>query len=344
MPNVIRQTALRILIATFVAVGMLSLAACNAANGGNMMPAPNAGRNAQLTTPTAATKPDSMRRPWNAVHNWAYWLDNPNLDQISRSNYELVVIDYSADGSAAKAFTARQIETLRNSSCQRRVVAYLSIGQAESYRGYWQSNWKEGSPIWLAAPDPDWSKNYWVHYWDPAWQRIIYHYLDAIIAAGFDGVYLDRIDAYQEDYAAGHEDDMVRFVSDIAQYARSHSPLGEDFGIIAQNAEDLAQYHPRYVRLLTGIGREEVYIQATNQPTSAVMRNTVEHNLDFFRQNSRAGLVLTVDYATNADMIRIAYEHAHAKGYIPYVTQVALDHLQINAGYEPVCRPVTPSS
>ncbi len=84
MPNVIRQTALRILIATFVAVGMLSLAACNAANGGNMMPAPNAGRNAQLTTPTAATKPDSMRRPWNAVHNWAYWLDNPNLDQISR--------------------------------------------------------------------------------------------------------------------------------------------------------------------------------------------------------------------------------------------------------------------
>ncbi|HZO71724.1 MAG TPA: MJ1477/TM1410 family putative glycoside hydrolase [Ktedonobacteraceae bacterium] len=344
MPNVIRQTALRILIATSVAVSMLPLAACNAANGGNMMSTPDAGSSAQHTTPTAATKPGSMRRPWNAVHNWAYWLDNPNLDQISRSNYELVVIDYSADGSAAKAFTARQIAMLRNSSCQRRVVAYLSIGQAESYRGYWQSNWKEGSPIWLAAPDPDWSGNYWVHYWDPDWQRIIYHYLDAIIAAGFDGVYLDRIDAYQEDYAAGHEEDMVRFVSNIAQYARSHSPLGEDFGIIAQNAEDLAQYHPEYVRLLTGIGREEVYVQATNQPTSSAVRAAVEHDLDIFRQNSQAGLVLTVDYATNAAMIRTAYEHAYAKGYIPYVTQAALDHLQINAGYEPGCRPVTPSS
>ncbi|HEU5230610.1 MAG TPA: MJ1477/TM1410 family putative glycoside hydrolase, partial [Ktedonobacteraceae bacterium] len=244
----------------------------------------------------------------------------------------------------SKAFTAQQIEMLRHSSCQRRVVAYLSIGQAESYRGYWQPGWKEGSPVWLAGPDLDWNQNYWVHYWDAAWQRIVYHYLDAIIAAGFDGVYLDRIDAYQEDYAAGHESDMVRFVSNIAQYARSHSTLGEDFGIIAQNAEDLAEDHPDYVRLLTGIGREEVYIQATNQPTSAAMRSAVEHNLDYFRKNSRAGLVLTVDYATDAAMIRMAYDRSRAKGYIPYVTQVDLNHLQLNASYEPVCQPIVPSS
>ena len=342
MSNVIKQTALRILIATTVAVSMLTIVACNPLDRGNTMNtmhSPNADATNQHTVAKAPSNPLDIRRPWNAIHNWAYWLDNPHLDQLGQSQYELVVIDYSADGSAQKAFTAQQIEQLRQSSCQRRVVAYLSIGQAESYRGYWQQNWKEGSPAWLGPPDPNWDKNYWVNYWDPAWQHLIYRYLDAIIAAGFDGVYLDRIDAYQEAYAAGHEDDMVQFVSNLAHYARTHSSLGADFGIIVQNAEDLAQDHPDYVRLVTGIGREEVYVQATNQPTSASDRSSIEGNLDRFRQNSQGGLVLTVDYATNPEMVHLAYVRASAKGYIPYVTQAALDHLQTNVGYAPVCHP-----
>jgi cysteinyl-tRNA synthetase len=281
----------------------------------------------------------SSRRPWNDVQNWTYWLDNPDLERISTTNFELVVIDYSVDGSVKKAFTSGQIDTLRRASCQRRVVSYLSIGQAESYRWYWQQGWKEGTPTWLCMPDPDWEENYWVHYWDSAWQRIIYRSLDAIIAAGFDGVYLDRIDAYQESYAAGHEEDMVHFVAAIAHYARSHSPLGEDFGIIVQNAEELAVHHTDYVRLVTGIGREEVYIQATNMPTSPQERANAERYLDLFLQESRGKLVLTVDYANHADLVRTAYERAQAKGYIPYVTGVGLDHLQINPGYEPMCHP-----
>jgi len=40
-----------------------------------------------------------------------------------------------------------------------------------------------------------------VRYWDPRWQAVIYGsasaHLDRILAAGFDGVYLDIIDAYQ---------------------------------------------------------------------------------------------------------------------------------------------------
>ena len=43
--------------------------------------------------------------------------------------------------------------------------------------------------------------NYKVRYWDPDWQAIIYgnhdSYLAKILSAGFDGVYLDLIDAYE---------------------------------------------------------------------------------------------------------------------------------------------------
>ena len=280
------------------------------------------------------------RRPWTSVHNWVYWINNPDLSQISSSAYELAVIDYSADGSGDAAFTAAQIARLRASGCHRRVVAYFSIGEAESYRWYWQAGWRPGAantPPWLVGADPDWPDNYWVRYWDPSWRQVIFQYLDRILAAGFDGVYLDRIDAYAEPYAAGHTDDMLRLVSEIASYARARSPLGQDFGVIAQNAEELGPDHPDYVRTLTGIGREEVYVQATDTPTAPGDTSGAEADLQTFRQSSRGHLVLTVDYASQPKLIRMAYTRSRAQGFVPYVTDVALDSLRVNPGYAPTC-------
>ena len=48
---------------------------------------------------------------------------------------------------------------------------------------------------------PDWEGNYKVRYWEEDWQAIIYgdadSYLQKILDAGFDGVYLDIIDAFE---------------------------------------------------------------------------------------------------------------------------------------------------
>ena len=355
----LRMKFMHVLIAAVAAVSIITSTACNAPGSGNTgsgntgpvapsptskarqgMPSPTASRSQGIASPTANAGSKEMRRPWSAIHNWTYWLNNPNLQQLAATNFELIVVDYSADGSAPRAFSSAQIHTLRNATCQRRVMAYLSIGQAESYRGYWQQGWRQGTPAWLDAPDPNWANNYWVHYWDSAWQQIIYRYIDDIIAAGFDGIYLDRVDAYEESYAAGHEDDMVRFIMNLAHYGRVHSPLGEDFGVIVQNAENLAMKHKDYVQTVTGIGREEVYIQATNRPTSASERTDAESLLDIFRQNSRGKLVLTIDYANQADLINTAYNQSRVKAYIPYVAPVGLDRLQMNVGYEPTCRSI----
>ncbi len=320
-----------------IIIMMMSSAGC-----ASQTPEPEARRGTPVV-PKKTVQPGSngklSPRPWTAVRNWAYWLDNPDLKQLGGSNYQLVVIDYSADGSASKAFSQKQIEQLRRSSCQKRVVAYLSIGQAESYRGYWQKGWKPGSPDWLGQPDSDWRKNNWVRYWDPAWQKIIYAYLDKIIAAGFDGIYLDRIDAYQQDYADGHEDDMVKFVQDLAGYARAHSSLKQDFGIIAQNAEDLAADHDDYVRTVTGIAREEVYVGATNKTVSKAQTRGTEANLDRFRKYSQGHLVLTVDYVDRPELMHQVYQQARARSYVPYVTGVGLNRLQTNQEFNPGCDP-----
>jgi cysteinyl-tRNA synthetase len=273
----------------------------------------------------AANPPQSGSLPWRNVRSWAYWLDNPDLVQLGASRFDLLVIDPSADGSAARMFTAQQLERLRRAQPRRRVVAYLSIGQAEAYRGYWQRTWRPGLPEWLGTEDSAWPGNYWVKYWQPAWRAVLYRYLDAIIAAGFDGMYLDRVDAYQERSAGGHREDMVRLVTDLARYARAHASGGADFGVIVQNAEELAEGHPGYVGLVTGVAREEVYIRATDRPTSRPERLRAQRYLDLFLRRSR--LVLTIDYASRPELVCAAYRLSLAQGYLPCVSAVGLDRL-----------------
>jgi cysteinyl-tRNA synthetase len=77
----------------------------------------------------------------------------------------------------------------------------MSVGEAEDYRYYWRSEWKKDPPGWLDEENPEWEGNYKVHYWDTEWHSILYRsegaYIDRILDAGFDGVYLDLIDAYE---------------------------------------------------------------------------------------------------------------------------------------------------
>ena len=141
------------------------------------------------------------------VHSWLYQLQRMNIDSIAASSYDLVVMDYSSDGSADGEFTSSQIQQLKDTG--KIVLSYMSIGEAEDYRYYWQSDWTEGNPLWLGPTNQAWVGNYKVRYWMDGWKSIIMGspdaYLDKIIAAGFDGIYLDIIDAY---YFFGPEGDM----------------------------------------------------------------------------------------------------------------------------------------
>lgn len=122
------------------------------------------------------------------------------LNEIRDTNYDVLLIDAFYDG---ELFTAEDIAALKNKANggARLVIAYLSIGEAEDYRYYWMNQWKSSPPLWLAEENPNWPGNYKVRYWDPEWQEIIYgsriSYLGKILDAGFDGVYLDIIDAFE---------------------------------------------------------------------------------------------------------------------------------------------------
>ncbi|HRJ70325.1 MAG TPA: endo alpha-1,4 polygalactosaminidase [Beijerinckiaceae bacterium] len=221
---------------------------------------------------------------------WTYQLQGLDTGRAAVEAEDLLVIDYSRDGSAEGALRPAEVEALKlKADGERRVVvSYLSIGEAESYRYYWQKGWSmvqagaagreaadaqksvtecaadddEGesallpapsgakvpgpnAPGWLHYENVQWKGNYYVRFWEPEWQRIIFgtptSYLDRIIDAGFDGVYLDRADVYGfwKGAHATSEDDMVDFIAELSAYAKARNP---DFLVILQNAEDLVRH------------------------------------------------------------------------------------------------------
>lgn len=288
-----------------------------------------------------------------SINDFAYQLQDVDLAAMGDTEFDLVIIDYSQDGDEASRFAAEEISALKNSAEDgepRVVLAYISIGEAEDYRWYWNSGWDanndgspdSGAPLWLGPSNPDWPGNYKVRYWEADWQSIIYgssaSYLDKIIEAGFDGVYLDIIDAYEYwgpdgesglDRAAA-EREMVDFVRMIADYARTVK-LRTDFWVVPQNGEALA-YHSDYVQMVTGIGKEDLwYDDNTPQPPAYTAEAIAD--LDVFRQAGK--LVLVTDYVTQGNLVDDFYSKAESKGYVPYATVRDLDRLTINPGHEP---------
>jgi cysteinyl-tRNA synthetase len=139
--------------------------------------------------------------------NFLYLINDQNyssaeefVDEISATGYDMLVVDLFCCGAQLDPAQVWQLGH-KPGGADRIVLCYMSIGEAEDYRWYWQPSWETDPPGWLGPENPDWPGNYLVEYWDPGWQAIIYGssdaYLDRILDAGFDGVYLDKIDAFE---------------------------------------------------------------------------------------------------------------------------------------------------
>lgn len=286
----------------------------------------------------------------SGVESWAYQLQNIDLGGLAASDYDLIVIDYADNGG--NPFPRGEIARLKESG--KIVLSYFSIGEAETYRPYWNPAWvidtgdecfaelSGAAPAWLDPANPEWCGNYAVRFWDEEWQAIILDYLDAILATGFDGVYLDKVDIFY--YWIGEEDlgatsvnedaavQMLEFVGRIAGHGRAADP---GFIVMPQNAPELIEYLDggqiaEYFSIIDGIAVEDTFFfpRGGAEAGDNAPYNPQEYVLDLLAVYQEAGLpVFAVDYVTQAGKVERFIEEARAQGFIPYAATRELDRL-----------------
>jgi cysteinyl-tRNA synthetase len=284
-----------------------------------------------ILTGIAQAQDGPLARDWLAVDDFLYQLQNADADQIAVTAFDLVVVDIS------EVDTPDAVAELHASG--KLVLCYMSIGEAEDYRWYWDESWEADPPDFLDEENPDWEGNYKVHYWYSDWQALFFGsedaYLDQILALGFDGIYLDIVDAYAYYEDRGRESaaqEMVDFVLALAEYARERDP---EFGVFPQNAEELGEDSPEYLAAMTGAGVEDIYYGYPDDGIAPPPDWTAEREAILDQWVGAGKLVLTIDYTDDPGQIADAYARSRAQGYVPYVADRDLDALRINPGFEP---------
>ena len=288
----------------------------------------------------------------SVVKSWVYQLQDADPSEIAGLGFDLVVMDYSWDGTEEGEYTPEEIAQIKDAGMIP--VAYISIGEAEDYRFYWQDEWYEDPPPWLGRENPEWEGNYAVKYWYPEWKQIIFSYLDRIISQGFRGAYLDRVDAFEywsnssngedeslpEDVAARR---MIKFVAEIANYCRVVKGV-KDFIVIPQNGERLLEYDENgtFLEAISGIAVEDLFYWETEPiPENEAMNRTVYLDMVLGARKP----VFVVDYVDdgsgyegeNKERIDSFIAKARERGYIPYVARSdrELDEMVIIEGIQP---------
>ncbi|MEW5962063.1 MAG: endo alpha-1,4 polygalactosaminidase [Pseudomonadota bacterium] len=281
----------------------------------------------------------------SAARSWGYQLSGLAPAEAGRSPYDLLVLDATTGHAADRPFRHDEIEALKSKpdGSRRLVVSYLSIGEAEDYRSdYFTAEYlSEDAPDWLLGENPAWKGNRLIRFCSEGWQqtilgdgegRNVYNSVEPapltrLVELGLDGVYLDRVDVYQEVAKAcpDAERRMIAFVRRLAEQARRLRP---DFLVILQNAEELLA-RPEMIAAIDAVAKEDLFY-GIDHSEKANPRSAVEESLAHLRRARAAGRpVFVVDYLQDRGKITDARRRIEAEGFIPYFAPRNLDALWI---------------
>jgi len=243
-------------------------------------------------------------------------LQGADYEMLSACSFDMAIIDPDDSG-----LNKTDLKSLQGQG--KKMFAYLSIGEAENYRDYWGEGWKTGSPDFLEKENADWKGNFKVKYWDKKWQKIIFTMLAQIADTGYDGVYLDVVDAYKYFETSGYANarqQMVDFVISISEYSKN---INADFLIIPQNAEELIESEG-YLAAIDGAGRESLWYLYDNLQDEDDFADSLAY-LDSIKASDR--LVFVISYCSKYENIKDFKRLARSHGFISFVGTKELDQI-----------------
>lgn len=276
----------------------------------------------------------ARENPFQNAKTWAFQLKNLDAAQqakIAASPYDVVVID-SEDypNGVERQLTPSEVAALKKKpdGSKRLVIAYFSVGEAESYRYYWKKEWTKKKPSWVGKENKEWKENFLVKYWEPTWQNIIFGkpdaFADRVIAQGFDGFYIDRADAY---YYFGDTADvrqkMRDFIIKLTDYMRAKKP---DVAILVQNAEELLD-NKAYVAAIDGIAKEDLLFGISHKEDRNKADDVSESSALLLSAQKSGKKIFVIEYLTRAAYIAEAKKKLDELGFVMYTGPRGLGEL-----------------
>ena len=261
------------------------------------------------------------------------------VERFAACGRDWIVLDAVFGGDTP--WERADLEAIRRGQPGRKIVAYISIGEAEDYRPYWRKEWGSkgrltaAAPAWLGAENPEWKGNYRVKYWRAEWQKLMLAAIDDAMARGFDGVYLDIVDGFETFEQEGREfiddrmnaetkqsyrRDMVDWVKAIAARARAQHPAAL---VIPQNGSQLLA-HADFLEAISAIGIEDLFTNGNKlQPKSHT--NEVLGHLKKLAGTNKP--VLLIEYPKTTERQAATKKEARENGLVWLVTDRQLKTL-----------------
>jgi cysteinyl-tRNA synthetase, unknown class len=261
---------------------------------------------------------DSGNSKFDPDTKFIYVLQNIGIKELENTEFEIAIVD--PDDSK---INEGDLEKLHRED--KVLLAYLSIGEAENYRDYWEDSWEVGNPVFIDSENPDWEGNYKVQYWNDEWQKIIFHKLNQIIDLGYDGIYLDVIDAYEyyERNGMSHaKEKMIDFVISISKRSKEKN---SNIIIIPQNSEELL-LNEEYLSAIDGIGREDLWYLG-DKPQEKEELEAALYYLEKVLDSKK--FVLAVSYPSEKNKKCNFIKSAKQKNLIPYAGKTELNTIEI---------------
>ncbi|MCE4602010.1 MAG: endo alpha-1,4 polygalactosaminidase [Desulfurococcales archaeon] len=212
----------------------------------------------------------------------AYYLTMVDPDKIQWHYWKVLVLEPDDSGGGV-------VEVGLNWSSL--LLAYLNVGYAEEWRSYWSNI--SGAP-WVHGPT-EYDGEYYIEYWRPEWHEIMKQMTTQYLDMGFEGIYLDNIDAAEiigetsPSWASGVDTqrEMISLVCNISNHVKSLNP-GYKVYINIGGVYDML-YNQTLLDCIDGVLREELWTAWTGA------NETIPQDPDETR-----GALAALEYAHNA--------------------------------------------
>jgi uncharacterized protein (TIGR01370 family) len=207
-------------------------------------------------------------------------------------------------------------------------IGYLSVGEVHRTRGYFDEVAKQGL---LLDENPNWPGAFAVDIRDPRWHaRVLGELVPAILARGFDGVFLDTVDTGTD----LERRDRVRFAGatlatiDLVRAIKRRHPTAV---VVLNRGYDILPAVENAVDMVLAESLVTAWDFENNRPRMApVPQHEAESQMLREAAGRNPGLrLLALEYWPPEDraMLKEIYAKVRALGFAPYVATVALDRV-----------------